>query len=336
MSDYDIQRLTKMRNLVVGLMVNDEVAVYGIVDTRGRIMAIRSVSMEGYPTPDRFVNDISDEIVKMAEEVGGMEYIKALGIGVASGNNVTGCVENASNLQWKGVFPMASMFKDRLGIGVALGNDVTVSAIGESMYGAARGMHDFLCLSIGGGLGGGLVVNGQVALGYCGRVGEIGHVQAFANGRRCTCGNIGCLESYVSTRGILDSVAQILEENPNVASQLRAIGRQEMTLADVRNALDSGDDVARQAIDITGALLGRELTSWVALTGMEAVILTGPVADMFGNELVEASLESMNTLLLRAMRNKTKVLLSNLHGEEAALLYASAYAWSAKEYNILL
>ena len=225
------------------------------------------------------------------------------------------------------------MFQGRLGIAVALANDCTVAAMGEMTFGAAKGLRDFICLFINGGMGAGLVLNGLIFMGNKGRVGEVGHVSINPKGRRCTCGNVGCTESYVSRRGIIQTAKEFLEAStePSVLRQ-----QEDLTIESIASAAEADDKIALDVLHHTGEILGQAMTSWASLVSPEAFIIVGDVGTRCGKIMLPTILESMNENIFEPMRWNTKVYVSDLHGDKASILYASALAWQTKEYDMFL
>ena len=327
----EIERLTSLKPYVIGLSVAEKRALYGIVDSRGNVICSDSVMMKDYPDPTAFVFDICDRLMPMIEKCGGLDKIQAMGIGASSGNNLTGSIDNPANLHWKGKIPLAKMFEGSLGISVSLRNDATASAMGERAFGAAHGLQNFICVNMDGGLGAGIFVNNHAVMGYNGRVGEIGHVTIFPNGRSCGCGSKGCLESYCSRRGIVDNAIEMMAQNRDMDTPLRNIPANELTVYNVAEAAEQGDELALETLRYTGDLLGKALVSVVAFFNPEAVIISGWVGALCGKYMQKAILLSLNEHLMSAMRWHTQVLLTTIDSNEAPLLYASAEAWANKK-----
>ena len=229
MDEREFHKMTSLRPYVIGLGLREKTSVFGIVDALGNIICKDHVTTTDYPDPTSFMFDVCDRLQPMVKQVGGWDTIKAMGIGAASGNNITQRIENAANLSWKGNISLASMFQGRLGIAVSLANDCTVAAMGEMTYGAARGLKDFICVLVNGGMGAGIVLNGLIFMGNKGRVGEVGHVTLNPNGRPCTCGKVGCIESYVSRRGITQTARELLAFTSK-PSALRSVAPADITV----------------------------------------------------------------------------------------------------------
>lgn len=327
----DIDRLTTVKPYVIGLCVLETRALYGIIDARGHIISSASVQMADYPDPSAFVFDICDKLMPVIEQCGGLEKIKAMGICACSGNNRNGSIESPANMKWRGSIPLAKMFQGSLGIAVSLLNDATAAAMGEMAFGVAHGLQNFVAVNINEGLGAGIFVNNRLVLGYNGRVGEIGHVTIFPGGRSCGCGNVGCLESYCSRRGIVMNVQDMLKSYPDVKTPLRDIPDAELTINDIANAAEAGDRFALAAFRYTGELLGKALVPIASFINPEAFILCGWVGTLCGKFMQRSILETLNNTLFAQMKWHTRVLVSHLDPDEAPLLYASAEAWNTKE-----
>jgi len=327
----DIEILTRQRTYVIGLCIMESMALFGIVDARGNVLCKERVDMHNYPEPSTFVFDICDRLQPMIEQVGGIELIKSMGIACGSGNNNNGCVENPTNLKWRGKTALAKMFQGSLGIAVSLINDATAAAMGEAAFGAAHGLQNFVVIYMYAGLGAGIYLNNRIVRGHNGRVGEIGHVTVFPGGRPCGCGKVGCLESYASLRGIVYNTQDILKEHPDVPSVLREVAPEELTVNHIHDAAEAGDKVALEALRYTGELLGQAMIPLVSAINPEAIIITGWVGTMCGKFMQKPMLEALNDKLFKDMQWQTSILVSPLEPFEAPLLYASAEAWNTKE-----
>ena len=252
-----------------------------------------------------------------------MDKIKGIGIGAPNGNYYTGTIEFAPNLPWKGVLPLASMFEERLGIPTALTNDANAAAVGEMTYGAARGMKDFIMITLGTGVGSGIVINGQVVYGHDGFAGELGHVIVRRDGRICGCGRKGCLETYCSATGV--ALAARTD-----ASLLRNIPAESIVSKDVYDAAVQGDKLAQEIFEFTGNILGEALADAIAFSSPEAIILFGGLAKS-GDYIMKPIMKAMENNLLNIYKGKAKLLVSELKDSDAAVLGASALAWELKD-----
>lgn len=247
--------------------------------------------------------------------------------GAPNGNYFSGSIEFAPNLPWKGVIPFAQMLEERIGIPVALTNDANAAAIGEMTYGAARGMKDFIEVTLGTGVGSGIVINGQLVYGHDGFAGELGHViMRRNNGRLCGCGRNGCLEAYASATGVARTAREILDLKPDSPTLLRNIPVEDITSKDVYDAAVAGDKIAIEIFNFTGRILGEAFADFVAFSSPEAIILFGGLAKA-GDFILKPTKENMEKNLLKVFKNKVKILFSGLKEDDAAVLGASALGW---------
>ena len=267
-----------IKQQVIGIDVGVKKTSLALVDLRGTILAQDAMNTKDYPSVSSFVEALSERIIQLAEQNGGYETIRSVGISVPSGNYVTGCIENAANMPWKGVVPLAAMLRDSVGLAVALGNDAHVTALGEYVYGSAHGMENFIVISLGhGGIGSCFYSNGRPYLGSGGFAGEIGHTCVEDEGRLCTCGRRGCLEEYASDRGILRTASKLLEAS-DAPSLLRNLS--EMTPLAIGQCADQGDALAVEVWRQTGDVLGRALANYASVINPEAIILTGEMIEV--------------------------------------------------------
>lgn len=322
-----------IKTRVIGIDIGVSNTSIAIVDLRGTILAQDTLRTSDFPSVNNFVEALSERIVTMAEANGGYEVVRSVGVSAPSANYLTGCIENASNIPWKGVIPLAAMLRDRVGLAVALGNDAHATALGEHVYGSARGMENFIVVSLGhGGVGSCFFSGGHPHLGNGGYAGEFGHICVVDGGRQCTCGRKGCLEEYASYRGIVQTAREILDESDE-PSLLREL--EELTPMAIGKCCDKGDKLARKVYDITGLYLGIGIANYASVINPEAIILTG--------ELTEASKWYMDSLLssfdehvFGNIRGKVKIQVSVLDNHERDILGASALAWTVQEYSLFL
>ena len=255
---------------------------------------------------------------------------KGIGIGAPNGNYYSGTIEFAPNLPWKGVIPLAAMFEERLGIPTALTNDANAAGIGEMTYGAARGMKDFIMITLGTGVGSGIVINGQMVYGHDGFAGELGHtIIRRENGRLCGCGRHGCLETYCSATGVARTAREFLAARTD-ASLLRNIPAENITSKDVYDAAVQGDKLAQEIFEFTGNILGEALADAIAFSSPEAIVLFGGLAKS-GDYIMKPIQKSIDDNILNIYKGKTKLLVSELKDSDAAVLGASALAWELKD-----
>ena len=315
---------------VVGIDVGGTNTVVGIVDKRGQILKVGSIKTAKHVNVEDYLDELTELINDLISETTTKDQIKGIGAGTPNGNYFTGSIEFAPNLPWKGVIPFAQMLEDRTGIPVALTNDANAAAIGEMTYGAARGMKDFIVITLGTGVGSGIVVNGQLVYGHDGFAGELGHViMRRNNGRLCGCGRTGCLEAYASATGVARTAREYLEIRPEAKTLLRNIPVEDITSKDVAEAANAGDELAKEIFHYTGSMLGEAFADFVAFSSPEAIILFGGLSKA-GDLIMDPIHESMERNLLPIFRNKVKLLFSELKESDAAVLGASALGWEVR------
>ena len=322
----DTQQLLKP--YVIGLDLGGTNSVFGIVDSRGEIKATTAIKTQGYDNVDDYVNACVNALEPIIEQVGGIEQIKAMGIGAPNGNYYNGTIEFAPNLSWghDGIVPLAAMFKERLGIPVALTNDANAAAIGEMIYGVARGMKNFIVITLGTGVGSGIVINGQLVYGCDGFAGELGHVIVRReNGRPCGCGRKGCLETYCSATGVARAARELLDttEQPSL---LRELNPEDITSLDVAIAAGKGDKLANEIYEFTGRMLGEACADFAAFSSPEAFIFFGGMTKA-GDLIMKPIEKAYDENVLKIFKGKAKFLVSGLEGSSAAVLGASAVGW---------
>ena len=317
------------KSFVIGLDLGGTNSVFGIVDQRGQVLSTSSIKTQSYKTVEDFV-DAGIEVLKpIITKVGGISQIQAMGIGAPNGNFYRGTIEHAANLVWghEGVVPLADMFSDRLGIPVGLTNDANAAAIGEMQYGVARGMKNFIMLTLGTGVGSGIVVNGQMVYGSDGFAGELGHTIMVCDdsGRLCGCGRKGCLETYCSATGVARTAREFLQKS-NEPSLLREIDHEEITSLDVSIAAGKGDKMALDIFAFTGDMLGAACADFAAFTSPEAFVFFGGLTKA-GDLLMNPIKEAYQKYVLPIYKDNVKFLVSSLDDAAAAVLGASAIGW---------
>lgn len=321
--------IEELKPYVIGLDLGGTNSVFGIVDSRGEIKATTAIKTQAYTNVEDYVKASLDALHVIIEQVGGMENIKAMGIGAPNGNYYKGTIEFAPNLAWgrNGVVPLADMFSKGLGgIPVALTNDANAAAIGEMIYGVARGMKNFIVITLGTGVGSGIVINGQVVYGSDGFAGELGHVIAQKEGgRSCGCGRYGCLETYCSATGVARSAREFLEKT-TTPSVLRELKPEEITSLDVSLAAAKGDKLAIDVYEFTGKMLGEACADFAAFSSPEAFIFFGGLTKA-GDLLMKPLKKAYDENVLKIFKDKAKFLISGLEGSSAAVLGASAVGW---------
>lgn len=318
--------MTMSKPYVVGIDIGGTNTVFGIVDARGTIIASGSIKTQKYNEVGDYVNDLYTELFKLLEQENAVDKIKGIGVGAPNGNYFNGTIEFAPNLPWKGIVPLAQMLTDKFNIPVSLTNDANAAAIGEMTYGAARGLKDFIMITLGTGVGSGIVVNGQLVYGHDGFAGELGHVVIRRNnGRLCGCGRTGCLESYASATGVARTAREFLEIRTD-QSLLRQIPIQDITSKDVYDAAIAGDKMALEIFEYTGNILGEAFADFIAFSSPQAIVLFGGLAKS-GDLIMRPVREAMERNMLQIFKGKVKLLASELKESDAAVLGASALGW---------
>lgn len=314
---------------VIGMDMGGTNTVFGVVDARGNVLSKSAIKTGTHQDINLYIQDLYDEMIKLIDAVGGVSKFKGIGIGAPNGNFYTGRIEHAPNLNWKGVVPFADLMNEKFGLPAALTNDANAAAIGEMTYGVARGMKHFIMITLGTGVGSGIIIDGKLVYGHDGFAGELGHTCSVRNnGRLCGCGKTGCLETYASANGVARTAREILETTKE-DSLLRNIPVDDITSKDVYDAAIQGDKIALDIFEFTGKILGEALADFVAFSAPEAIVLFGGLTKS-GDLILNPIVEHMNKNLLPLWRNKIKVMFSDLKEADAAILGASALAWEIK------
>lgn len=316
---------------VLGIDIGGTNTVFGIVDARGQILASDSIKTRKHSNFDDYVEELSKGVEVLLEKNDAKDKIQGVGIGAPNANYYTGEIQNPPNLPWEGpIIPLAEKVSKAFGgIPVAITNDANAAALGEMTYGAARGMKDFIMITLGTGVGSGIVVNGQLVYGHDGFAGELGHmIVKRNNGRMCGCGRTGCLEAYCSATGVARTAREFLEVRTE-PSTLRDLQIEDITSKDVYDAAIAGDKVAQEIFNYTGTILGEAFADMVSFTSPQAIILFGGLAKS-GDLLMKPLKEAFDKSIMPLFKNKTKIILSELKESDAAVLGASALGWEAK------
>ena len=320
-----------IKTKVVGVDISNELTTYAIVDVRGNILAEDSFPTQDYPDVNNFVTSLSEKIVMLVEANGGYETIRSIGVSSPSASSVSGCIENAANLPWKGVVPLSAMLRDRIGLAVGLSNDAHVSALGEYTFGSAHGMRNFIIVSLGVGIGSCFFAEGDEHQGHSGYAGEFGHTcVAPESGRLCGCGHRGCLEAYVGAKGIVLTAQEVMQESDKTTLMRELEKLSPRTIAE---CCDKGDELAIEVYRRTGHVLGLGLANYASIVDPEAIILTGGISHA-GKWIVAPAYESFEDHVFGNLRGKVKILTSQLNDRERDVLGASALAWSVPEYSL--
>ena len=313
---------------VVGIDIGGTNTVFGIVDARGTVLASSSIKTRKHADINDYISELHVELSKLIEtnEAEG----KIAGIGAPNANYFTGMISDGVNLPWPTPIPLADLISEKFGLPVAITNDANAAAIGEMTYGAARGMKDFIMITLGTGVGSGIVVNGQMVYGHDGFAGELGHViMKRHNGRLCGCGRTGCLEAYASATGVARTAREFLDARTGEQSLLRNIDIDSITSKDVFDAAVAGDKLAKDVFEFTGEILGEALADFISFSSPEAIILFGGLTKS-GDLLMKPVKEAMDKNTMAVFRGKVKLLISELKESDAAVLGASALGWEAK------
>ena len=315
------------QDLVIGIDIGGQTTKCGIVDARGTVLAQTVIRSDNYTEVEPYVAELAEALNRIIAEAKAEGRIRGIGVGAPNGNYYTGTIENAVNLVWGGgkTIPFAQMLTEQMnGIPVSLTNDANAAAVGEMTYGAARGMKNFIMITLGTGVGSGIVINGEVVYGHDGFAGELGHTCAVRhNGRQCNCGKTGCLETYASAIGVARTAREWLEmsDEPSVLRSLDKI-----TSKDVYEAAKDGDKLAIKIFEFTGRILGEKFADFIEFSAPEAIVLFGGLAR--AKEFLTVPIQkAMDENVLALWRGKVKLVFSQLKESDAAILGASALAW---------
>ena len=320
------------KDLVIGIDVGGQSTKLGVVNAEGEIIAQTVISSLQEELID-YINELTKAIKGLIADTAETGKVKGIGIGAPNGNYYKGTVEYAPNLKWSydndgkpTVIELAALVKSFTGLPVTITNDANAASMGEMAYGVARGMKNFIMITMGTGVGSGIVINGEVVYGHDGFAGELGHTIAIRDGRPCNCGLTGCLETYCSAMGVKRTAQELLSRNPERPSLLRQLDPETISSKDVFDAAEKGDEIALEIFRTTGQILGRSLADFVKFSAPEAIVLFGGLArakKFFHDDLVAAMEENQ----LQIWRGRIKILYSSLKDSDAAILGASALAW---------
>lgn len=313
----------------MGIDIGGTNTVFGIVDTRGNVIASSSIKTQKHAKFEDYLDELYTEATHLMQAHDAVDKIQGIGIGAPNANYYTGMIEEGVNLPWPSPINLAKLVSEKFGIPTAVTNDANAAALGEMTYGAARGIKDFIMITLGTGVGSGIVINGQVVYGHDGFAGELGHVIVKRNnGRLCGCGRTGCLEAYCSATGVARTAREFLEAR-NEPSILRNLPIESITSKDVYDAAIAGDQLAKDIFTYTGTILGEALADMVVFSSPEAFILFGGLAKS-GDLIMRPIKEALEKNVMSIFKGKTKVMLSELKEADAAVLGASALGWEAK------
>jgi glucokinase len=316
--------------LAIGIDIGGTNSSFGIVDSRGEIKYRGALSTNKYDNVTDYIDALYDAVSPAIEFVNGNEHIRGIGVGAPNGNYYKGTIEYAPNLKWKGIIPFADLITAKFGLPAALTNDANAAAVGEMIYGAAKGMKDFIMITLGTGVGSGIVANGQLIYGHDGFAGELGHTIIIPDGRlHWGTGMKGSLEAYASATGVPITAIEMLEQHADEKSLLRNYKTEEIDSRIVYECAMQGDRIANEVYNFTGEVLGKALANFVMFSSPEAIILFGGLCKA-GKLLSNPTLEHMEANLLPIFQNKVKLIFSELKEADAAVLGASALVWELK------
>ncbi|TDO28278.1 ROK family protein [Sediminibacterium goheungense] len=317
---------TALEPLAIGIDIGGTGTKFGIVDRVGNVLFSSEMSTRKHAEVTSFIDELYNLLNELIIKAGGIGRMKGIGVGAPNGNFYTGTIEYAPNLPWKGIIPLAKLLEDKFKLPVTLTNDANAAAIGEMMYGAAKGMNDFIMITLGTGVGSGIVANGKLVYGHDGFAGELGHTIIIPDGRLHEgTGKRGSLESYASATGVRLTTLELLEKSDQ-PSWLRNVPKDEIDSRKVYDAAMEGDELAKEIFEYTGKILGLALANFVMFSSPEAIVLFGGLTKA-GDLILKPTRESMEDNLIQVFQNKVKILVSHLKESDAAILGASALVW---------
>ena len=322
-------KLKKMLDIsndhAIGIDIGGTNTKYGIVNHRGQIVFEGSIKTDSYPIISDFIDALYEKLQPEIERLKGI-HVVGIGMGAPNGNFYTGTIDYAPNLHWKGIIPLADLMTEKFNLTAKLTNDANAAAVGEMMYGAARGMKDFIMITLGTGVGSGIFANGELILGHDGFAGELGHTIVVPGGRvHPNTGSMGSLESYASATGVTITAIEYMTgtDEPSV---LREIPQNELNSKMVFDAALADDSLAKKVFKSTGDILGMALANFVMFSSPQAIILFGGLTKA-GDILMKPVKDSMERNLLPIFQNKVQLIFSELKESDAAILGASALVW---------
>lgn len=311
----------------IGVDVGGTNTKFGVVDANGTILVQDRIKTNAHDSVDGFIEDLAEKLQPMIDQFGGKENFVGIGMGAPNANYYAGTIEYAANLKWKGIIPMAELLTARFGLPTKMTNDANAAAVGEMQYGVAKGLKNFITITLGTGVGSGIVIDGKIVLGHNGFAGELGHVIVRHEGRlHHGTGLRGSLESYASATGVRDTTIEMLQQYPEKPSLLRSYSLDELTSETVFKCAEQGDELANEVFRFTGTILGEALATFILFSAPEAIVLFGGLTKS-GDLLIQPTKKAMEENLLQVFKNKVRIEFSNLKEADAAILGASALVW---------
>jgi glucokinase len=318
------------KDYAVGIDIGGTNTKFGIVDRKGNILEQGRMRTDTHENAEDFIAELYVHLSKLITSHGGNDKFKGIGVGAPNGNYYTGNIEYAPNLKWKGIIPMAELIEKKFGIPTKLTNDANAAAMGEMMYGVAKGLKHFITITLGTGVGSGIVIDGKIVVGHDGFAGELGHVIVKPGGRlHKGTGMRGSLESYASATGVRETAIEFLTNEPDTPSLLRNYSIDDLTSETVYNCAIQGDVIANKIFEFTGEVLGEALANFVMFSSPEAIVLFGGLTKA-GDLILKPTVRAMEANLLPIFQNKVKVIFSDLKEADAAILGASALVWESE------
>lgn len=316
-----------MSKYAIGIDIGGTTTKFGVVDLDGHILEQDRMSTVQHDDVEEFINELTARLAPMIERNGGKKNFAGIGAGAPNGNYYSGTIEYAANLKWRGIIPFAKMLSDKIGLPVRLTNDANAAAMGELKYGCARGMKHFIVITLGTGVGSGIVIDGKILLGHDGFAGELGHTVIRHGGRlHKGTGMKGSLEAYASATGVRETALELLTQFPEKESLLRDYSINDLTSQSVYECAMKGDTIANEIFEFTGQVLGEALANFVMFSSPEAIILFGGLTKA-GDLIMNPTRQTMEDNLLQIFKNKVKIMFSELKEADAAILGASALVW---------
>jgi len=318
-----------MEECVVGIDLGATFTKYGVVARDGRLLAYSSIPTDSTLPYRTFFKQLYLQIEELVESIDEEVIVKGIGVGAPTGNYFSGTIENASNLEWSGQVPVVEVLESYSNLPTVLTNDANAAAVGEMLYGAAKGLKNFICITLGTGLGCGIVANGKLVVGHNGHAGEVGHTTVYFDGRPCKCGRLGCLETYVSAPGIVHTVQELMRATAR-ESKLREISDTELNAEKITQAARQNDQLALEAFTYTGRILGLKLADIVASVNPKVIVMTGGLSKA-GALILDPAKKCMEEHMLSVFKNGVEICQSTLSDKNAAILGAAALVWNELE-----